>query len=150
MPRNSSLHVSSDDGSLNVEGVSGQITLRTGDGSIEVTGSHGQLQVNTGDGSIRVENFDGQLDARTGDGSISLGGKFATLSARTGDGSITLAVPSGSNFTVETNAEEVSNEGLDVSEDIAPTPRVKRWRVGKGGNVFVLTTGDGKVVLRIY
>lgn len=150
VPRNTSLHVSSDDGSLNVEGVSGQITLRTGDGSIEVTDTRGQLQVNTGDGSIRVENFDGQLDARTGDGSIALGGKFAGLSARTGDGSITLAVPSGSNFTIETNAEGISNEGLDVSEDIAPSQRVKRWRVGKGGNLFVLTTGDGKVVLRAY
>src|SRR6266850_1325376 len=57
VPRNSSLHVSSDDGRLNVEGVSGQITLRTGDGSIEVNDSKGQLQVNTGDGSIRIANF---------------------------------------------------------------------------------------------
>jgi DUF4097 and DUF4098 domain-containing protein YvlB len=148
VPRNSSLHVSSDDGRLNVEGVSGQITLRTGDGSIEVNDSKGQLQVNTGDGSVRISNFNGQVDARTGDGSIALEGKFAALSARTGDGSITLAVSPDSNFTVETNAEDVSNEGLNVSEDIAPSSRVKRWRVGRGGNVFVLTTGDGKVVLR--
>ncbi len=148
VPRNSSLHVSSDDGRLNVEGVSGQITLRTGDGSIEVNDSKGQLQVNTGDGSIRIANFNGQVDARTGDGSIALEGKFTGLSARTGDGSITLAVPPDSNFTVETNAEGISNEGLKVSEDIAPSPRVKRWRIGRGGNVFVLTTGEGKLVLR--
>ena len=148
VPRNSSLHVSSDDGRLNVEGVSGQITLRTGDGSIEVNDSKGQLQVNTGDGSIRIANFNGQVDARTGDGSIALEGKFTGLSARTGDGSITLAVPPDSNFTVETNAEGISNEGLNVSEDIAPSPRVKRWRIGRGGNVFVLTTGEGKLVLR--
>jgi hypothetical protein len=148
VPRNSGLHVSSDDGQLNVQGVSGQITLRTGDGAIEVTDSRGQLKVNTGDGHIRIAQFEGQVDARTGDGAIVLEGKFGGLTARTGDGSITLAVPSDSNFTVETNAEDISNEGLNVSEDIAPSPRLKRWRVGRGGNVFVLTTGDGKVVLR--
>ena len=149
VPRQTSLHVSSDDGSLKLDGVSGDITLRTGDGSIEVNDGNGQLQVNTGDGHIEVNKFDGQLDARTGDGSIKLDGNFNALSARTGDGGITLTVPSGSNFTVETNADgDVTNEGLSVSEDIAPSKRFKRWRVGNGGKVFILHTGDGQIVLR--
>jgi len=149
VPRKASLHVSSDDGSLKLDGVSGDITLRTGDGSIEVIDGGGVLQLNTGDGHIQVSKFDGQLDARTGDGSIHLDGNFNALSARTGDGGISLTVPSGSNFTVETNAEgDVTNQGLNLSEDIAPSRRVKRWRVGNGGKVFVLNTGDGQIVLR--
>ncbi|HYN25124.1 MAG TPA: DUF4097 family beta strand repeat-containing protein, partial [Pyrinomonadaceae bacterium] len=76
VPRNSTLHVSTQDGELNLEGVSGELTLRTGDGSIKVTNGGGQLQVNTGDGEIRIASFEGQVDARTGDGSISLDGKF--------------------------------------------------------------------------
>ncbi len=132
-----------------LDGVSGDITLRTGDGSIEVNDGGGVLQLNTGDGHIQVVKFDGQLDARTGDGSIRLDGNFNALSARTGDGSISLTVPSSSNFTVETNAEgDVTNEGLSLSEDIAPSKRVKRWRVGNGGKVFVLNTGDGRITLR--
>ena len=149
VPRQSSIHVSSDDGSLKLDGVSGDVTLRTGDGSIEVNDGGGVLQLNTGDGHIQVIKFDGQLDARTGDGSIRLDGNFNALSARTGDGSISLTVPSSSNFTVETNAEgDVTNEGLSLSEDIAPSKRVKRWRVGSGGKVFVLNTGDGRITLR--
>ena len=149
VPRQSSIHVSSDDGSLKLDGVSGDVTLRTGDGSIEVNDGGGVLQLNTGDGHIQVMKFDGQLDARTGDGSIRLDGNFNALSARTGDGSISLTVPSSSNFTVETNAEgDVTNEGLSLSEDIAPSKRVKRWRVGSGGKVFVLNTGDGRITLR--
>jgi DUF4097 and DUF4098 domain-containing protein YvlB len=149
VPRKATLHVSSDDGSLKLDGVSGDITLRTGDGSIEVKDGGGQLQVNTGDGHIEVNNFDGQLDARTGDGSIRLDGNFNALSARTGDGAISLTVPSGSNFTVETNADgDVTNQGLSLTEDISPSRRVKRWRVGNGGKVFVLNTGDGQIVLR--
>jgi hypothetical protein len=148
VPRSAKIHVSSDDGQLNIGGVSGRLTLRTGNGSIQVSDCKGQLEANTGDGYIRIANFDGQVDAHTGAGAIALEGKFTELSARTGDGSITLAVPTDSNFTVETNAEAISNEGLNVSEDIAPSPRLKRWRVGRGGQVFVLTTGDGKIVLR--
>jgi hypothetical protein len=149
VPRRSTLHVSSDDGPLNLDGVSGEITLRTGDGQIEVNGGGGQLQVNTGDGHVRVTDFEGQVDALTGDGAISLDGNFNTLSARTGDGSISLTVPAGSNFTVETNADDsITNQGLTMTEDISPSRRVKRWKIGNGGNVFVLNTGDGKIVLR--
>jgi DUF4097 and DUF4098 domain-containing protein YvlB len=149
VPRQSSLHVSSGDGALNLDGVSGEITLRSGDGSIEVANGGGQLEVNTGDGVIRVIKFDGQVDARTGDGRIDLDGTFNAVSARTGDGTITLSVPAGSSFTIETNApDEINNEGFTIVEDITPSPRLKRWRIGEGGRVFVLKTGEGKILLR--
>ena len=149
VPRQSTLHVSSGDGALNLEGVKGQITLRSGDGPIEVSNGGGQLQVNTGEGVIRVIKFEGQVDARTGDGEIALDGNFNAVTARTGDGTISLSVPAGSSFTIETNApDEINNEGFTVAEDITPSPRVKRWRIGNGGKVFVLKTGDGKILLR--
>ncbi|HEX6283415.1 MAG TPA: DUF4097 family beta strand repeat-containing protein, partial [Pyrinomonadaceae bacterium] len=149
VPRASSLHVSSGDGPLTLDGVSGDITLRSGDGPITVNNSGGQLHVNTGDGPIHIVKFDGQVDARTGDGPIALDGTFNALSARTGDGEISLTVPAGSSFTIETNATEgIANEGFDVAEDITLSPRVKRWKVGNGGRVFILRTGEGKILLR--
>lgn len=149
VPRQSTLHVSSGDGGLNLEGVSGQITLRSGDGPIEVANGGGQLQVNTGDGRIQVIKFDGQVDARTGDGEIALEGNFNGLSARTGDGTISLTVPAGSSFTIETNAPgEINNEGFNVAEDVTISPRVKRWRIGNGGKIFILKTGEGQILLR--
>ncbi|HKV36189.1 MAG TPA: DUF4097 family beta strand repeat-containing protein [Pyrinomonadaceae bacterium] len=150
VPRNSSLHVTSGDGPLTLDGVSGDITLRSGDGPITVVNGGGQLHVNTGDGPILINKFDGQVDARTGDGPIALDGNFNALSARTGDGEISLTVPAGSSFTIETNAaaDGISNEGFNVAEDVTLSPRVKRWKVGNGGRVFVLRTGEGKVLLR--
>ncbi|HXM35101.1 MAG TPA: hypothetical protein VN920_07940 [Pyrinomonadaceae bacterium] len=148
LPRNTNLHLSSEDGRLIVQGVSGELIARTGDGSIEVEGGKGRIQANTGDGRIRISNFEGEVDARTGDGSITLDGNFSVVSARTGDGSIVLGVPAGANFVVETNADALSNEGLSITEDVAPSTRVKRWKVGRGGAVFTLNTGDGRVVLR--
>ncbi|HET8783197.1 MAG TPA: DUF4097 family beta strand repeat-containing protein [Pyrinomonadaceae bacterium] len=149
VPRQSTLHVSSGDGAVSLDGVSGEITLRSGDGSIEVANSGGQLTVNTGDGMIQISKFDGQVDARTGDGAIALDGIFKALSAKTGDGEISLTVPAGSSFTIETNLpDEITNEGFPVAEDVTRSPRLKRWKVGNGGQVFVLRSGDGKILLR--
>ena len=132
---------------MRVEGVGGELDVRTGDGPVDVTGARGRLRAETGDGRILVEGFDGDAEARTGDGRITLDGNFRTLAAHTGDGTISLSVPDGTNATVETNAESVFNDGVAVAE----TPneaRVRRWRIGGGGQVFTLRTGDGRVVLR--
>ena len=56
---------------------------------------------------------------------------------------------SGSSFTIETNSmEDLGNEGFVVNEDVTTSPRLKRWRIGNGGKVFILKTGEGKILLR--
>lgn len=147
VPRNSTLFVSTGDGRLRVDGVSGEVELRTGDGSIDVTGAKGRLRAETGDGRIRVENFEGDAEARTGDGRITLDGSFSRLTARTGDGTISLSLPEGVNATVETDGESVYNDGVAVAESDAES-RVRRWRVGSGGQTLTLRTGDGQIILR--
>jgi len=148
VPRNSNLQLSSDDGRIIVQGVSGELVARSGDGAIEIDGGHGHIKANTGDGRVRIVSFQGAVDVETGDGSINLEGNFSGVQAKTGDGSIVLGVPADANFIVETNAEAVSNDGLNIAEESAPSARIKRWRVGKGGTVFTLNTGDGHVILR--
>jgi DUF4097 and DUF4098 domain-containing protein YvlB len=147
VPRSSSLHAVSGDGRIIIEGVSGEVDLRTGDGPIDVQNGRGRLNATTGDGRIRIIGFDGQVETRTGDGSISLVGRFDQLSARTGDGSISLALPAGANATVETDAESVIND-IGAVEEQPASQRLRRWKIGGGGNVFRLHTGDGRIVLR--
>ena len=147
VPRNSTVVVSTGDGRLRLDGVSGELELRTGDGSIDVTGAKGRLRAETGDGRIRVENFEGDAEARTGDGRITLDGNFRSLAARTGDGTISLTLPEGANATVETHAESVFNDGVAVAETDAES-RVRRWRIGSGGQVLTLRTGEGQIILR--
>jgi DUF4097 and DUF4098 domain-containing protein YvlB len=148
VPRSTTLRAVSGDGQIRLEGVGGQLDLRTGDGPITVENGRGQLNATTGDGRIRIVGFDGQVETRTGDGSISLAGRFDQLSARTGDGSISLALPAGANATIETDAESVINDAGAVEEQQNPSRRLRRWRIGGGGTVFRLHTGDGRVVLR--
>jgi DUF4097 and DUF4098 domain-containing protein YvlB len=147
VPRSTTLRAVSGDGRIVIEGVNGDLDLRTGDGSIEVQNARGHLNATTGDGRIRIINYDGQVETRTGDGSISLSGRFNQLSARTGDGSISLALPNGTQATIETDAESIIND-VGAVEEQPSQRRLRRWRIGGGGPVFRLHTGDGRVVLR--
>lgn len=147
VPRKATLAVSTGDGRLRIENVSGQMEIRTSDGSIDVIRSSGQLTASTSDGRIRVEDFDGSVDVRTGDGRITLDGDFKQLLARTGDGSIALSLPQSSNVNIETDSRSVSNDGVAVEEG-SSGGRVRRWRVGGGGSTLILRTGDGQVILR--
>ncbi|HJQ67529.1 MAG TPA: DUF4097 family beta strand repeat-containing protein [Blastocatellia bacterium] len=148
VPRKANLRLATSDGQLLVEGVSGELELRTDDGAIQVGNGTGRLRANTSDGRILVTRFNGDVDARTNDGEIALEGRFSSLSARTGDGSITLSVPASFNATVETVAESIIIEGLSVSEESDSSSRLRRWRIGSGGTVLSLRTGDGRIVLR--
>lgn len=149
VPRNSMMRLLSGDGHLELEGVNGNLDLNTGDGRIEVRDARGSLVARTGDGRIEVQNFNGNVEAHTGDGRIILDGRFAQLAARTGSGTILLALPSDFNATIESDAESLENEGgLTVTEEAASSRRLKRWKIGRGGNVLTLRTGDGRIILR--
>lgn len=147
VPRSTTLRAVSGDGRIIIEGVHGDLDLRTGDGPIEVQNARGHLNATTGDGRIRIINYDGQVETRTGDGSISLSGRFDQLSARTGDGSISLALSPGSQATIETNSESIIND-VGAVEEQTSQGRLRRLRIGSGGPVFRLHTGDGRIVLR--
>ena len=149
VPRDVLLRASSGDGYLALDGINGQADLVTAEGSIDVVDGRGRVIAKTADGRIRIVKFDGEADATTGDGRITLEGRFAQLAARTGDGTIILILPSNFDATIETDAERVINESaLPVTEEPATSKRLRRWRVGKGGTVINLRTGDGRIILR--
>lgn len=148
VPRNSNVRLTSGDGRLEIEGVNGDLNLNTGDGRIAVRDARGHLTAQTGEGRIEVENFDGGVEAKTGDGRITLGGRFAQLAAQTGEGSIVLTLPADFNATIETDSESVDNEGLTLAEEPRASRRLRRWKIGQGGNVLTLRAGDGRIMLR--
>jgi DUF4097 and DUF4098 domain-containing protein YvlB len=148
VPRNTNLQAISGDGRVELEGVTGSVNLQTGDGRIEVRDGGGQLVAKTGDGRIEVLNYTGDVDAKTGDGRINLEGRFAQLAARTGSGSVLLALPNDLDATIETDAESVSGDGLTLEEEPGAGKKLRRFKIGRGGNVFRLHTGEGSIYLR--
>lgn len=174
VPRDINITAKSGDGSIKIERVNGRIELRTGDGSIRATDVSGELQFDTGDGSITVDKAEGRLAVDTGDGSVDVGGKLASLKLHTGDGSVVYRADPGSamadNWEITTGDGSVSvylpngfaaeldahtGDGSIRSDlDGLPSPtgenarRTLRGKIGEGGRLLRIRTGDGAIHLR--
>ncbi len=148
VPRNSQLKIHSGDGRLSIDGVKGNIEADTGDGGIDVRDCTGNIKIETGDGRVFITNHQGEASVNTGDGNLVLEGRFTKLFAETGDGSIVVRLPSDTNAIIDGNAESINVEGLNAVEENSGGERQKRWRIGNGGTVFKLSTGDGRISVR--
>lgn len=113
VPRASALELSSRDGNISVEDVSGALSMRTGDGGITGLRLTGDLRARTDDGSIRLRESTGKVDVETLDGSVGVNGTITHLRAKTGDGSMRIAAEPGSQL-----ADDWLIESGDGSVDV--------------------------------
>ena len=177
VPRKTNLVVRSGDGAVVIERVQGRIEARTSDGSIRAMETSGELLAESGDGAIQLDEVSGRIEARTSDGSLRITGTPSVLRARSGDGSIVLRVRRGTVMTEDwmlaTSDGSVSVELPDgFNADIETDPggdgrtrseltlinatggthdnRKLRGRLGEGGRLFVVRTGDGTIRLTNY
>jgi DUF4097 and DUF4098 domain-containing protein YvlB len=174
VPRTANLNARTGDGAIRVDGITGRLQLRTGDGSIRAVGVSGELSFNTGDGSVTVDGAEGRLDVETGDGGVEVTGKLAAVKLHTGDGSIVYRADSGTAmsddweittgdgsialylpaaFGAELDAhtgDGTIRNDLDVEAAAGTTTsrRTVRGRIGSGGRLLRVRTGDGSIRLR--
>jgi DUF4097 and DUF4098 domain-containing protein YvlB len=174
MPASSDLKASSNDGSIDVERISGRLELRSGDGNIRGRSLDGDIRAHTGDGSIKLDEVSGALTADAGDGSVTVGGKLTTVRARTGDGSVHILAEQGSkasgdwdissgdgsvtlslpdDFSAELDVH--SGDGSIHLRDVTlsnVTGEIRKHDVhgqlGAGGAKIRVRTGDGSIVLK--
>jgi hypothetical protein len=173
-PAASDIRAMSGDGAIVVDGIDGAVELRSGDGNISGEHTTGVFKARTGDGSIVLAGVDGLVEADTGDGSVALDGALTRVRVRTGDGSVRVRAAKGSaaredweittgdgSVTVElpdgfdadldarTGDGHIDTTDISVSNVIAGSARSNfRGRLGAGGNVVRVRTGDGGIVLR--
>src|SRR5262245_17476526 len=157
LPASSNLNAKSGDGSIDVERITGNVELGSGDGSIRARDMAGDVNVHTGDGSIALDGkFAGSLRARSGDGSVRIHAASGSTAAgdwdiTTGDGSIVLEIPSGfsGDLDAHTGDGRVRLEDVEVSNVNGEMRRNSlKGRLGSGGHLVRLRTGDGSITLR--
>ncbi len=170
-PESTELDIRTENGRIEIEGVSATIVAETGNGRIRITDVDGTVRLRTRDGSITGRNLAGDFDVLSGDGRIRLGGTFGQLrvvtadgsvrvsardmttisndwSIRTSDGSIELALPAslGAQLDATTGDGRVINN-LSHFEGTEHRNRVK-GTLGTGGRLILVTTMDGRIVLK--
>jgi DUF4097 and DUF4098 domain-containing protein YvlB len=174
VPRNTNVRARSGDGSIRIDRVSGAIDLRTGDGSIRASDVSGELTFDTGDGSVTVEGAEGRLSVDTGDGSVNVSGRLGMLKLHTGDGSVVYRAEPGSamlepweittgdgsvslylpaDFGAELDAhtgDGTIRNDLEVEADGDAKPRrTLKGKIGSGGQLLRVRTGDGAIRLKV-
>ncbi|MDH4063978.1 MAG: DUF4097 domain-containing protein [Acidobacteriota bacterium] len=175
VPRAGSIQARTDDGAIRVEDLEGHLVFRSGDGSISADRVSGDVEVRTDDGAIRMEKATGRLQLETDDGSITIQGMPTVLRARTSDGairvrldsdtamadtwdlntrdgSITLTLPSVFNAEIDAETGDGSVRSSHPDLQVGDTggerrraPRELRARMGQGGPVLKIRTGDGSI-----
>jgi len=156
VPASSDISAKSGDGSIDVERIAGKVTLQSGDGSIQARDLAGDVNVQTGDGSITLDGKFSALRARSGDGSVRVHAAPGATAASdwdisTGDGSVTLELPEGFNAELDAHTGDGHVEVHDLTLSNV-TGEIRRntvkGRLGSGGSVVRVRTGDGSIRLR--
>lgn len=175
VPRKLALQARTEDGSIRVENIEGKVVLRTADGSVTTDRLEGEIEIRTGDGAIRMEKSAGRINLETNDGSITVGARPTVLRAKTGDGairvqvepdstmadawdletrdgSVTVTLPSTFNADIDAETGDGSvrstHPALDTGGDDderRERRRELRTRMGEGGRVLKVRTGDGSI-----
>lgn len=174
VPRETNIRARSGDGSIRIDRITGAIDLRTGDGSIRASEISGELTLDTGDGSITVDGAEGTLSVDTGDGSVNVSGRLSGVRLHTGDGSVVYRAEPGSSmsepwevttgdgsvslylpagFGAELDAHTgdgtIRNElNVEAGDEEKPR-RTLRGRLGAGGQLLRVRTGDGGIRLKL-
>ncbi len=152
------------DGSVTATRVGGDIQIRSGDGSIRIDHATGKLDLETTDGSIGLEARPTVLRVHTGDGSIRANIEPDTVMAEnwdltTSDGSVTVTLPGAfsaeldaetSDGVVRTNHPMLSDDRQerrdgDDRDERRDRRRILKSKIGDGGKLFKIRTGDGTI-----
>jgi len=84
------------DGHLRIANISGNVRGRTSDGDVSVKQIKGLVNVGTSDGTIELESIGGDVEASTSDGNIKLNKVKGDIAVKTSDGYIDFKEISGS------------------------------------------------------
>ena len=145
VPRKTNLKIDAN-GTIRLDGVSGELEVIGDDESIDIRDSDGKLNVSNSGGQIRIIGFKGELIARTSDGNVRMDGDFTSITAQSEDGTFVLTVPSDLDADITGNGEDFS---FDVKAiDGAKQVSEKNWKFGKGSHKYRFTSNDGSLVVQ--
>jgi putative adhesin len=122
LPTQSDLAVSSGDGAIRVEDVTGRIDLDARDGSVTGRALRGDLEIRAADGRVQLDDVDGSLRLAAHDGHSEVRGRFDRIDAESADGGIDAeALPGsrmGSGWSLRSSDGSIH---LRIPHDLAAT-----------------------------
>lgn len=154
-PANADITVSTQNGPIALDGVSGRFDARANNGPISVNDVQGNLRARTQNGPIHVEGSGGEFDVETQNGPISIalmGNRWdGRLDARAHNGPLNVRVPGNYTSGVEISSSFHSPWSCQVSACRSGNrdwdERSRSLRVGSDPVVVRISTDNGPVTV---
>lgn len=150
VPRGVDLDAHNAVGTLDADGLRGEVALRTSSGHVSAANGSGEWMVRSGSGRLDISNFEGELDARTGSGGIELENVSGEIEANTGSGGID-AKTIGGEVDMGTGSGSIRIADLTGGGDLGLTTGSGSIRVdGDLSKVedIAMRTGSGSIKIR--
>lgn len=159
---NGNVDVDTEDGSVRVEELKGDLAVRTGDGAVDARQIDGSARINTGDGSIRADGVFKGLYLETRDGSVDLRGRSGSVvesdwTVTTGDGNIRLELPEGLNAHLDAETgdgrvrvDKAAGQAGDAGESEEHERTFFRGALGSGGKPLKVRSGSGSITVKTW
>lgn len=163
VPQGANLQIETNSGDINVDSVSGKMTLKTDNGTVtasnDTLSGTSTINTNSGDVNLKQTTLSDQTAITTDSGNINFDGTIGTSGSyqfHTGSGSIDVAVPGTSAFQLEatTNSGSINAgdfQGIKVQNDNQGQGSKASGNVGGGsqapGATLTLNTDSGDIIL---
>ena len=166
IPATADVEVNTSNGRIEIDEVTGILTLDTSNGKIEVSDGLGEVHASTSNGQITVtrfegildlgtsngwiemENVDGIVDAQTSNGRIAFGGRLVEgvdHRMSTSNGRIDVAIPSDSRMIIEART---SNSTISTDLPLIGDTEGKEWSAvlnPPATGTLTLETSNGQI-----
>jgi hypothetical protein len=146
-----SLHIDTHDGDIDVTDQGGDVTIDTHDGDMRLTNVRGAVEVDTHDGELYVTGLTGGLRFESHDGSADVEWAEVTsdVYVDTHDGSASLTFPAGTAFTLDVDTGD-GDLDLDSSiDDLRIDDGTVMGEINGGGPRVTFEAHDGDLTIEM-
>lgn len=147
-----SIHAKSNNGSVSISNVIGDIDVTTANAKVTCRCTHGHLRARSSNGKIEVDSHQGSIDASTSNGviraSLETLGELGVI-LKTSNGRIVLDLPEKTDADIDILVENghIRND-LEMKDQTSGTDGRVQGRIGAGGTPIRLRTSNGTISLR--
>ena len=144
VPRDTKVIVSTDSGEVEVNTVTGPVTIDTQSSLITLTRLGGKAEVKTQSGDVKVDGASAGLRVATGSSAMTLRGLAGALEARTESGAVRASFAGAGSADVETGSSAIHLDGLSGRLQV----RTRSGRVelrGTPSAAWDVTTGSSLI-----
>lgn len=150
VPEAGAVRVRTSNGSISVQGASGEMVLDTSNGRVTTEGTAGELQVSTSNGSVQLQGHTGPLDAETSNGSMKLivpTGCTSPFELETSNGSVRVELWDGWAGSVSARTSNGTIKHLSGGREMSKSKDKLTVGIGDASETSRIRTSNGSVTI---